>query len=95
MNEPNGFDDRTRGSLEALGRGLAMLNHRLDVAEGVAGAAADANIETSRDIRERLAAQERRLDSLERALLALARTLGVSPVWSDEGDAAASGGMKH
>jgi hypothetical protein len=38
---------------------------------------------------------DRRLDSLERALFMLAKTLGVSPVWSTDIDAAASGGVKH
>ena len=39
---------------------------------------------------------DQRIDALERAFLALAKSLGVSPVWSNEiSDDTASGGVKH
>ena len=90
------FDDRTGSSLMVLGKGLALLNGRLGVAEGVASATADANVHAFRTVEERLDAQDRRISELQAALIALAKTLGVSPVWSNEiSDAAASGGVKH
>lgn len=77
------FEDRTRASLMALGEGLSMLNRRIGVAEGIASVTADANV--FRTVEERLDAQDRRIGELQAALVSLARTLGVSPVWSDEG----------
>jgi hypothetical protein len=80
------FGEKTAASLEVLGQAIAMLNGRIDTAEAIASATADANIEAFRDVRERLDAQERRTSELEAALISLARTLGVSPVWSNEGE---------
>ena len=68
-----------------MGQAIAMLNGRLGVAEGVARATADANVDAFRTVEERLDAQDRRIGELQAALVSLARTLGVSPVWSNEG----------
>ena len=80
------FGDRTRTSLIVLGQAIAMLNGRLGVAEGVARVTADANVDAFRTVKERLDAQDRRIGELQAALVSLGRTLGVSPVWSDERD---------
>lgn len=91
-----GLDDRTSASLMVLGEALAMLNRRIDAAEDIARVTTDANVDAFRIVEERLDAQDRRIAELQAALIALAKTLGVSPVWSNEiSDAAASGGVKH
>ena len=46
---------------------------------------ADANVVAFRTVEERLDAQDRRIGELQAALVSLARALGVSPVWSNEG----------
>ena len=62
------FDDRTRASLMVLGEGLALLNSRLGVAEGVARATADANLAAFRDLTERVSQLEDAVSDLIRAL---------------------------
>ena len=90
------FDERLANALLGLGAGLGLLNGRLNAAEGMASVTADANVVAFRTVEERLDAQDRRIDALERAFLALAKSLGVSPVWSNEiSDDTASGGVKH
>ena len=91
-----GYDDRTRASLLALGQGLAMLNGRIGAAEGLASVTNDFNVAAFRTVEERLDAQDRRLDAQDRrlgelqaALVSLARAIGMSPVWNDEGDGGA------
>jgi hypothetical protein len=78
------FGERTAASLEVLGKGLALLNGRIDTAEAIARATADANVDAFRDVRDRLDAQARRMVALEASLIALGKAAGVSPVWSDE-----------
>jgi hypothetical protein len=76
--------DRTANSLLALGEGLALLNGRLDAAEGVMRAIGDAAAEASRNANARLDAAEREIARLENMIVALAKAAGFCPVYNDE-----------
>jgi hypothetical protein len=61
-------DARTMRALLGLGEGLAMLDTRIGVAEGVAQATNDANLRAFRDLTERVVELENVVSGLIRAI---------------------------
>jgi hypothetical protein len=77
------LDDRTR-ALEVLGRAISGLNERVEILGSFTGSNAVDVATALRDLGALLDAQDRRIATLEAALIALGKAAGLSLVWSDE-----------